>query len=182
MHAIWEIFFNHVLIAALIGWFVAQGLKIPIHYLVEHEWDLSRFHGSGGMPSSHTAMVVSAAIMIGATNGYASGVFAVAVVVALIVMYDATGVRRETGRQATVINQILQDVLINGKPISDAELKELVGHKPIEVAGGALVGGYLFCLLFEAVRMAVHKPLFYERLSRTRIESTIEAGPPASPS
>ena len=62
------------------------------------------------------------------------------VVVALIVMYDATGVRRETGRQATVINQILQDVLINGKPISDAELKELVGHKPIEVAGGALVG------------------------------------------
>lgn len=50
MHAIWEIFFNHVLIAALIGWFVAQGLKIPIHYLVEHEWDLSRFHGSGGMP------------------------------------------------------------------------------------------------------------------------------------
>ena len=81
MHAIWEIFFNHVLIAALIGWFVAQGLKIPIHYLVEHEWDLSRFHGSGGMPSSHTAMVVS-----------------------------------------------------------DAELKELVGHKPIEVAGGALVG------------------------------------------
>ena len=85
-------------------------------------------------------MVVSAAIMVGATNGYASGVFAVAVVVALIVMYDATGVRRETGRQATVINQILQDVLINGKPISDAELKELVGHKPIEVAGGALVG------------------------------------------
>ena len=140
MHAIWEIFFNHVLIAALIGWFEAQGLKIPIHYLVEHEWDLSRFHGSGGMPSSHTAMVVSAAIMVGATNGYASGVFAVAVVVALIVMYDATGVRRETGRQATVINQILQDVLINGKPISDAELKELVGHKPIEVAGGALVG------------------------------------------
>ena len=139
MHAIWEIFFNHVLIAALIGWFVAQGLKIPIHYLVEHEWDLSRFHGSGGMPSSHTAMVVSAAIMVGATNGYASGVFAVAVVVALIVMYDATGVRRN--RSAGYGDrQILQDVLINGKPISDAELKELVGHKPIEVAGGALVG------------------------------------------
>ena len=92
MHAIWEVFFNHVLIAALIGWFVAQGLKIPIHYLVEHEWDLSRFHGSGGMPSSHTAMVVSAAVMVGALNGYASGIFAVAVVIALIVMYDATGV------------------------------------------------------------------------------------------
>ena len=140
MHAIGEVFFNHVLIAAFIGWFVAQGLKIPIHYLVEHEWDLSRFHGSGGMPSSHTARVVSAAVMVGAINGYASGAFAIAVVLASIVMYDATGVRRETGRQATIINQILKDVLINGKPISDAELKELVGHKPIEGAGGALVG------------------------------------------
>ena len=92
------------------------------------------------MPSSHTAMVVSAAVMVGAINGFASGSFAIAVVLASIVMYDATGVRRETGRQATIINQILKDVLINGKPISDAELKELVGHKPIEVAGGALVG------------------------------------------
>ena len=108
-------FFNHVLIAALIGWFVAQGLKFPIHYLVEHEWDLSVStvqenaqlpYGDGGFRR----------IMVGATNGYASGVFAVAVVVALIVMYDATGVRRETGRQATVINQILQDVLSTANP------------------------------------------------------------------
>lgn len=140
MHNVAEVLSNHVLIAALIGWFVAQGLKIPIHYLVEHEWDLSRFHGSGGMPSSHTAMVVSASIMVGALSGFNSAVFAVSVVTACIVMYDAMGVRRETGKQATVINQILQDVLINGKPISDAELKELVGHKPIEVAGGAVVG------------------------------------------
>ncbi len=140
MHSITEILYNHVLFAALIGWFAAQGLKIPIHYLVEHEWDMSRFHGSGGMPSSHTSMVVSASIMTGALYGFDSGVFAIAVVVACIVMYDATGVRRETGKQATVINQILQDVLINGKPISDEELKELVGHKPIEVAGGAVVG------------------------------------------
>jgi len=136
VHTILEVFSNHVLIAALIGWFVAQGLKIPIHYLVEHEWDLSRLHGSGGMPSSHTAMVVSAAVMVGALNGYASGVFAVMVVVALIVMYDATGVRRETGRQATIINQILQDVLINGKPISDAELKELVAGIYILILAG----------------------------------------------
>lgn len=140
MHNILEIFENHVLIAALIGWFVAQGLKIPIHYLVEHEWDLHRFHGSGGMPSSHTAMVVSAAMMTGVISGFDSTSFGIMVVLASIVMYDATGVRRETGKQATVINQILQDLLINGKPISDEELKELVGHKPIEVAGGALVG------------------------------------------
>lgn len=135
-----EVFQNHVLFAALIGWFVAQGLKIPIHYLVEREWDFRRFHGSGGMPSSHSAMVVTAAVMVGATRGFNTPEFAMAVVVACIVMYDAAGVRRETGRQATVINQILKDVLINGKQISDAELKELVGHKPVEVAGGALVG------------------------------------------
>ena len=75
---------------------------------------------------------------------------------ACIVMYDATGVRRETGKQAMVINRILQDVLINGKPISDEELKELVGHKPIEVAGGALVGLLVsgIYLLFLARYMA----------------------------
>ena len=118
MHPVSGILHCHPLIAALIGWFVAQGLKIPIHYLVERVWDWRRFFGSGGMPSSHTAMVVASSIMV----------------------YDATGVRRETGRQAEVINQILRDVLINGKPISDKELKELVGHKPVEVFGGFLVG------------------------------------------
>lgn len=151
MNSILGLFSNHVLFAALIGWFLAQGLKIPIHFLVEHEWNFSRFHGSGGMPSSHSAMVVAASLMIGAMSGFDSTVFAVSVVIACIVMYDATGVRRETGKQATVINQILRDVLVNGKPISDAELKELVGHKPIEVAGGALVGilvavVYMLCL------------------------------------
>lgn len=156
MHPIWEVFSNHVLIAALIGWFVAQGLKIPIYYLVEHKWDIHRFHGSGGMPSSHTAMVVSASIMQGSLYGYDSAVFAVTAIIACIVMYDATGVRRETGKQAMVINRILQDVLINGKPISDEELKELVGHKPIEVAGGALVGLLVsgIYLLFLARYMA----------------------------
>lgn len=140
MHNISGILHNHVLFAALIGWFLAQALKIPIHYLVEKEWDWSRFHGSGGMPSSHTAMTVSAAIMTGALNGFDSALFAVALVFTSVVMYDATGVRRETGRQATIINRILDTVLVKGKPISDVELKELVGHKPIEVACGALLG------------------------------------------
>ena len=126
--------------AGLIGWFLAQALKIPIHYLVEKEWDWHRFHGSGGMPSSHTSMVVATSIMLGGIYGFDSPMFAVAVIFASVVMYDATGVRRETGRQAEVINRILKDVLINGRPISDVELKELVGHKPVEVAGGALLG------------------------------------------
>lgn len=140
MHPISGILHNHVLFAALMGWFLAQAFKIPINYLVEKKWDWTRFHGSGGMPSSHTSMVVSASIMLGALNGFDSPLFAAALVFSSVVMYDATGVRRETGRQAEVINQILQDVLINGRPISDVELKELVGHKPIEVAAGAILG------------------------------------------
>jgi len=140
VHSIAGILHNHVLFSALIGWFLAQALKIPIYYMVEKRWDWHRFHGSGGMPSSHTAMVVAGTIMVGALNGFDTALFAVSAVFSSVVMYDAAGVRRETGRQAEVINQILQDVLINGKPISDVELKELVGHKPIEVAGGAILG------------------------------------------
>lgn len=140
MQSILGLFSNHVLFAALIGWFVAQGLKIPVYHHVEHVWDFSRFHGSGGMPSSHSSMVCAAAVMTGGLYGFDSGLFAMSAVLAMIVMYDAAGVRRETGTQATVINQILKDVLINGKKISDEELKELVGHTPLEVFCGALVG------------------------------------------
>lgn len=131
---------NHILFIILLGWFVAQAIKIPIHRIVEHEWDLTRFFGSGGMPSSHSSMVTAGAVAIGALQGFDSPSFALAVAFAMIVMYDAAGVRRETGTQAAVINQILKDVLINGKQISDEELKELVGHTPLEVACGAVTG------------------------------------------
>ena len=140
MHSIEKILLNHVVISTLIAWFVAQALKIPLYYRVEHVWDWRRFIGSGGMPSSHTSMVIALCITVGALEGFDTSVFGVCFVLATIVMYDATGVRRETGTQATVINQILKDVLINGKRISDEELKELVGHTPFEVLGGALVG------------------------------------------
>ena len=140
MASIGEILNNHVLFVVLLGWFVAQALKIPIHRIVEHEWDFSRFHGSGGMPSSHSSMVTAGAVAIGAVEGFGTPIFALAVAFAMIVMYDAAGVRRETGTQAAVINQILKDVLINGKQISDEELKELVGHTPLEVACGAVTG------------------------------------------
>ncbi len=140
MHSINEIFSNHTAITALIAWFLAQALKVPLYYMVEHVWDWKRFVGSGGMPSSHTAMVISLAISVGMQQGFNTPIFAMCLVLAVIVMYDATGVRRETGTQATVINQILKDVLINGKRISDEQLKELVGHTPFEVMGGFLIG------------------------------------------
>lgn len=131
---------NHVVICTLIAWFVAQALKIPLYYRVEHRWDWRRFVGSGGMPSSHTSMVIALCMTVGVLEGFHTASFGISFVLATIVMYDATGVRRETGTQATVINQILKDVLINGKRISDEELKELVGHTPFEVLGGAVVG------------------------------------------
>ena len=122
------------------AWFVAQALKIPTYYLVEKKWDWHRFFGSGGMPSSHTAFVVSLTLMIGATQGFDSAIFALSFTMAAIVMYDATGVRRETGKQAVVINEIVQKMFVNGESITDEELKELVGHTHVEVIGGVIVG------------------------------------------
>lgn len=150
MQSIVDILSNHVLIAILLSWFIAQAIKIPIYRVVEHKWDFSRFFGSGGMPSSHSSMVTTCAVMIGALEGFGTPVFALAVAFAMIVMYDAAGVRRETGTQAAVINQILKDVLINGKQISEEELKELVGHTPLEVACGAL-NGLLIAVIYLSI-------------------------------
>lgn len=140
MDAINAILSNQVLWCAVAAWFVAQALKIPTYWLVEKKWDWGRFFGSGGMPSSHTAFVVSLAIMTGWLAGFDKPEFAVAVVLACIVMYDASGVRRETGLQAEVINDIIQKVFVDGQPITDVELKELIGHTKVEVAGGFVVG------------------------------------------
>ncbi|MBQ8201391.1 MAG: divergent PAP2 family protein [Clostridia bacterium] len=140
MHDIAGILTNRVVWCCFTAWFVAQAIKIPTYYLVEKKLDFSRFFGSGGMPSSHTALVVALMIMVGATEGFDSSHFAMAMAFASIVMYDATGVRRETGLQAQILNEILRKVFVDGQPISDDELKELIGHTKIEVAGGVIVG------------------------------------------
>ena len=140
MHNIMEIFQNKILLCAMTAWFIAQALKVPIYWVVERELNWRRWVGSGGMPSSHTALVVSLAAMIGASEGFATASFALSFALAVIVMYDAAGVRRETGTQATVINKILHDILIDGKRITEEELKELVGHTPLEVFAGAILG------------------------------------------
>ncbi|MFH1513256.1 MAG: divergent PAP2 family protein [Bacillota bacterium] len=152
MHDFMDAFSNPIVLCSLFAWFTAQILKVPLYYRVEHKLDWRRLIGSGGMPSSHSAMVVGLMLSVGFTQGFDTTVFGISMVLSLIVMYDAIGVRRETGTQATVINRILKDVLINGKRISDEELKELIGHTPFEVLGGILVGGittviYLFVIL-----------------------------------
>ncbi len=140
MHDFAGILQNQVLLCAVAAWFTAQALKIPTYWLVEKKLDFGRFFGSGGMPSSHTAFVVSLTIMIGAVEGFDTALFALSAVLSSIVMYDASGVRHETGRQGQVLNEILQKVFVDGQPITDMELKELVGHTKLEVAGGFVVG------------------------------------------
>lgn len=140
MHNLLDIFSNRVLWCAVTAWFVAQALKIPTYWLVEKKLDLMRFFGSGGMPSSHSAFVVALTIMIGAVEGFDTAIFALSAVLAAIVMYDATGVRKETGNQAEVLNEILRKVFVDGEPIADDDLKELVGHTKVEVLGGVIVG------------------------------------------
>ena len=140
MHSVLDILSNRALLCAITAWFVAQAVKIPTYWFVEKKLDWMRFFGSGGMPSSHTAFVVSLTIMIGVLEGFDSSIFAVSFILAAVVMYDATGVRKETGNQAEVLNEILRKVFVNGEQIADDDLKELVGHTKLEVLGGAIVG------------------------------------------
>jgi len=130
---------NTVLIAALIAWSIAQVVKLPLHYLLKREWDWSLLMSAGGMPSSHSALVVAVTHAIGLTLGFGSPLYALAVVLAMIVLYDATGVRRQAGEHARVINAIVSD-LVAGHPLKEEQLKELIGHTPGEVIAGATLG------------------------------------------
>ena len=131
---------NDPLKCACFAWIAAQAIKVLIHLWLEKRWDWRRWFGMGGMPSSHSAFVFSLMLMTGLREGTASTAFALAFALAAVVIYDAMGVRAETGRQGAVLNQLLREVLVEGQPITEKKLKELVGHTPLEVAGGILVG------------------------------------------
>ncbi len=126
--------------ASLLSWAVAQVIKVLITWWMDKKFDWRRCFGMGGMPSSHSAFVFSMALMCGLQEGFSSAVFAVSFMLMAIVIYDALGVRAETGKQGAVLNQLIREVLIEGKPITEDRLKELVGHTPLEVLGGVLVG------------------------------------------
>ncbi|KAF0107832.1 MAG: hypothetical protein FD146_1463 [Anaerolineaceae bacterium] len=130
---------NHILWTALAGWFLAQALKIPLDCFRSRRWDWALFFAAGGMPSSHSALVVATALGSGLHYGFDSPVFALAVAVALVVVYDATGVRRQAGMQAEKINVLVAE-LLKGHPISQKQLLEVIGHTPLEAIGGVLLG------------------------------------------
>lgn len=130
---------NRLLIACVTAWFIAQLLKIIITFYTSKKIDITRFIGSGGMPSSHTSFVMSLATGMGKIYGWASPLFAMSVCFACVVMYDAAGVRRAAGHQAKVLNMIIDD-LAHHKPLEHKRLKELLGHTPKQVLAGAVLG------------------------------------------
>ena len=135
---------NEVFIACFLAWFIAQIIKVILTLFFENKFDASRFVGSGGMPSSHTSFVTSLATAVGLKTGYDSSQFALSLVLALVVMYDAAGVRRAVGKQAQILNSIIDDIQKHKKdPLNEKRLKELVGHTPVEVLAGALLGIFI---------------------------------------
>lgn len=130
---------NRVLWACFTAWFIAQVLKIILTFYASKKLDLTRFVGSGGMPSSHTAFVMALSTSIGRMYGWDSAIFAVSLCFAFVVMYDAAGVRRAAGNQAKILNIIIED-LAHNKPLQNERLKELIGHTPKEVLAGAILG------------------------------------------
>lgn len=135
-----ELMKNDMLMCALLAWLTAQLLKVIIHSLLNREFDWRRFFGMGGMPSSHTAFLVSLTTMIAAREGLSSTAFAISTAITMVVVYDAMGVRYQTGKQSHVINRILHRMLVEGQPLGEHDLKELMGHTPTEVFFGALIG------------------------------------------
>lgn len=133
------IFNNPVLIAGLISWGLAQAIKIPLEYLTTRKWDWSLLLRAGGMPSSHSALVTSIAHAIGLFAGYDRPEFALAVAVAMVVVYDATGIRRQAGKHAELINAMIKD-LTSGHPMKEEQLREVLGHTPLEAVAGVIFG------------------------------------------
>ncbi len=149
MQDINDLLSNTILITGAVAWVSAQIIKMVLFVIVNRTVDISRLFGDGGMPSSHSATVTSVALSVGLVEGFDTPVFAVAFFLAVIVMHDAMGVRRETGKQAKVINDMI--ALVYDEGISPEEkLKEFVGHSPSQVVAGFALG-VIIALLMQFV-------------------------------
>jgi len=134
-----EIFKNKIFITTLSSWLIAQTIKVIIGVISHKRFDFRWFVGTGGMPSSHTAGAACLATAIGLNYGFDSIYFALAASFTIVVMFDAQGVRRSSGKQARILNKIMDDIYWQGK-IQEGRLRELIGHTPIEVIVGFLLG------------------------------------------
>jgi acid phosphatase family membrane protein YuiD len=133
------LFQNKALIAGLIAWALAQVIKIPLDYLRTRRWNWALLFTTGGMPSSHSALVTATTLAVGLYYGFDHPTFALGVAITMIVTYDAAGVRQQAGIHAQRINVIFEE-LLRGHPINEKDLRVVLGHTPLEVAAGILLG------------------------------------------
>lgn len=135
-----DILNNQVLLVAIIACLVAQLLKLLVELTKDRKFNLRTLVTTGGMPSAHSALVTALATGVGQTVGWASPEFAIAAIFAVIVMYDAAGVRQAAGKQARILNQIIDELFSQGKEFNEDRLKELLGHTPFQVIVGSILG------------------------------------------
>jgi len=138
---------NFVFVAVFISWFLAQIIKVIIYWMLEKKLNIWHFFEAGGMPSTHSASVTALTLSILLTQGPGSPLFVVSSVFSLIVMYDAAGVRRSAGKQAEILNKMVDDLYSTGR-VKVEKLKELLGHDPIEVVIGASIGVVVTLIAF----------------------------------
>ncbi|MBD2450208.1 divergent PAP2 family protein [Nostoc sp. FACHB-152] len=146
MQDITDILDNRVLLVALIACFIAQALKLLIEVVKNQKLNVRVLVTTGGMPSAHSALVTALAAGIGQTVGWGSPEFALATVFAIIVMYDAAGVRQAAGKQARILNQMIAELFDDKHEFSQDRLKELLGHTPVQVIAGSALGITIYWL------------------------------------
>ncbi len=140
MHDFDDILNNRVLLIALLACLIAQVLKLVIELGKNRKFNLRVLVATGGMPSAHSALVTALATGVGQTLGFASPEFAIATIFAIIVMYDAAGVRQAAGKQARILNQIIDELFQEHHKFNEDRLKELLGHTPVQVIVGSALG------------------------------------------
>ena len=134
-----DLFQNKALVAGLVAWLMAQIIKMPLNYFYTRKWNWALLLTTGGMPSSHSSLMTGTVFAIGLYYGFDNPIFALGVAITMIVTYDAGGVRRQAGIHAQRIN-VLFGELLQGHPVSEKDLREVLGHTPLEVMGGILLG------------------------------------------
>lgn len=142
-----ELINNRVLVTGILAWTIGQFLKFPLDYLLNKQWNWNILLSPGGMPSSHSALVTSVTLSIGLTQGFGSPLFALSFAMAMVVVYDAAGVRRQAGIHAQRINELMKTFL-ETRHFPENELREVIGHTPFEVITGVIIGILIALLVY----------------------------------
>ena len=159
-----DLFNNDILLAPILSWVTGQIIKAVTHLIIEHRFSIERMFGDGGMPSGHSATVVSLAVAIGWSYGFDSALFAISAILSVIVMHDAMGVRREAGKHAESIKEIseLFNELFKERDIKirTEKMKKLIGHTPLQVFVGALVGLLIAVIVCSVIGISYKQGYF----------------------